>query len=367
MNFIKDLDLTSQIDALILKPAEFSDFELLQKIKGLPFISVIDEIESQVSELVKMKNPTKYFSPSELLKEAEMFLSKFDKEKYGVWVYYPWKNSLVHLLPEEDFIAVRTVRNKYKITEEEQMELARKKIGIIGLSVGQSVAISLAIERSFGELRIADFDTLELGNMNRLRSSVTNIGIEKTKLVKREIAEIDPFLKVTIFEVGLTDENIDSFFVEGGKLDLLIEECDNIKVKIQSRLKARSLEIPVIMDTSDRGLLDIERFDLERNRPLFHGFLSKFGSEDELLGKLDTIKYEVLMAILDYEKISKRGKDSLQELGKTITSWPQLGSSVIMGGAMCAHFARKILTNKKVNSGRSYVDLDQYFNSNNES
>jgi hypothetical protein len=40
--------------------------------------------------------------------------------------------------------------------------LARKRIGVVGLSVGQSVALVLALERSFAQLRVADFDTLDL-------------------------------------------------------------------------------------------------------------------------------------------------------------------------------------------------------------
>src|SRR5690606_20421554 len=99
---------------------------------------------------------------------------------------------------------------------EEQNILLSKKIGIIGLSVGQSVAISLAMERSFGELRIADFDTLDLSNMNRIRTGLFNLGIKKSWMVAREIAEIDPFLKVTVYEEGITDENIDDFFTLGG-------------------------------------------------------------------------------------------------------------------------------------------------------
>ncbi|MCH7398967.1 ThiF family adenylyltransferase [Belliella sp. DSM 107340] len=367
MSYIKDLDFTHQIEALILNPQKVSEFQLLQKIKELPFISIIDEIDSQVSELIKLKNPSVKFQSTELAEQVETFFEEIDKEKFGVWVYYSWKNALVHLLPEEDFITVRTIRNKFKITDEEQSALATKKIGIIGLSVGQSVAISLAMERSFGELRIADFDTLELGNMNRLRTSVLNLGVSKTTLVKREIAEIDPFLKVKVYDEGLTDGNIESFFTEDGNLDLVVEECDNIKVKIEVRIKARELGIPVIMDTSDRGLIDIERFDLETDRPIFHGLLSGFGSENDLLENLNSSKTEILMSILDYEKISVRGKNSLSELGKSITSWPQLGTSVIMGGAMCAHFARKILTTQEVNSGRAYIDLDLYFNNKNES
>ena len=50
-------------------------------------------------------------------------------------------------------------------------------------------------------------------------------------------------------------------------------KCDSFPIKILSRLKARDYHIPVLMDTSDKGLIDIERFDLEPQRALFHGLL----------------------------------------------------------------------------------------------
>lgn len=131
-----------------------------------------------------------------------------DLNKYGVWVYYPWSNNLVHLLDEDEFIKVRTNRNIYKILPEEIETLGKKKIGIIGLSVGQSIAMTLALERTCGELRLADFDDIELSNMNRIRAGVQDLGMSKVVLAARQIAELDPYIKVKCFKEGLTNENI---------------------------------------------------------------------------------------------------------------------------------------------------------------
>ncbi len=111
---------------------------------------------------------------------------------------------------------VRTDRNRNKITSDEQALLATKKVGVIGLSVGQSVSLALTQERSFGELRLADYDTLDLSNLNRIRSGVHQLGLKKVVNVAREIAEIDPFLKVTCFPEGITTDNIERFLTEGG-------------------------------------------------------------------------------------------------------------------------------------------------------
>ncbi len=317
-----------------------------------------DEIYGQLQELVKMKNPAVRIKPEEYPELIQKHLGGRDIHSYGVWVYYPWSRRLVHMLDEEEFIKVRSNRNQYKITQKEQEILSKKRIGIIGLSVGQSIALTLAMERGFGELRLTDFDTLELSNLNRIRSGVHNLGIPKVVITAREIAEMDPFLKVICFFNGLNEENMDSFFSDNGKLDLLVDECDGLDIKILARFKARELRIPVIMDTSDRGMLDVERFDLEPNRPLLHGTIENVDPQN--IKNLSTEdKIPVMLQMLGVENISLRAKASMIEVEQTINTWPQLASSVALGGAVGADVSRRILLDQYHDSGRYYIDLDE--------
>ena len=317
-----------------------------------------DEIYGQLQELVKMKNPAVRIKPEEYPELIQKHLGGRDIHSYGVWVYYPWSRRLVHMLDEEEFIKVRSNRNQYKITLKEQETLSTKRIGIIGLSVGQSIALTLAMERGFGELRLTDFDTLELSNLNRIRSGVHNLGIPKVVITAREIAEMDPFLKVICFFNGLNEENMDSFFIDNGKLDLLVDECDGLDIKILARFKARELRIPVIMDTSDRGMLDVERFDLEPNRPLLHGTIENVDPQN--IKNLSTEdKIPVMLQMLGVENISLRAKASMIEVEQTINTWPQLASSVALGGAVGADVSRRILLDQYHDSGRYYIDLEE--------
>lgn len=317
-----------------------------------------DEIYGQLQELVKMKNPAVRIKPEEYPELIQKHLGGRDINSYGVWVYYPWSRRLVHMLDEEEFIKVRSNRNQYKITLKEQEILNTKRIGIIGLSVGQSIALTLAMERGFGELRLTDFDTLELSNLNRIRSGVHNLGIPKVVITAREIAEMDPFLKVICFFKGLDEENMDSFFSDNGKLDLLVDECDGLDIKILARFKARELRIPVIMDTSDRGMLDVERFDLEPNRPLLHGTIENVDPQN--IKNLSTEdKIPVMLQMLGVENISLRAKASMIEVEQTINTWPQLASSVALGGAVGADVSRRILLDQYHDSGRYYIDLEE--------
>lgn len=328
-------------------------------IAKTPNLQVFDTIQYQLQDLIKGLNPTTILDRKTLDEKITAHLKGTDLSDYGVWVFYPWLDKLVHILDEQEYILVRTNRNKHKITQEEQDLLAKKKIGVIGLSVGQSVSLTLAIERGCGELRIADYDVLDLTNLNRIRSGVQNVALKKTVIVAREIAEIDPFLKVTCFDEGITDSNIDDFLTKNGKLDLLIDECDGIDIKILCRVKARAYQIPVLMEASDRGTIDIERFDLEHTRPVLHGYIEHLDISKVKDLKTSEEKLPYMVPITGLETLSPRMKASAIEIMQTITTWPQLASAVTFGGGITADLSRKILLNLLHVSGRFFIDIDE--------
>ncbi len=333
--------------------------KLAQLLEEKPFIQLFDTIYNQLKDLVKSLNPSIVFNEITLKSAIDEYLDGADPIKYGVWVYYPWLEKVVHILDEQEYILVRTTRNKQKITQAEQEILLNKTIGVIGLSVGQSVSLTLAMERGCGELRIADFDVLDLTNINRIRSGVQNIDLKKTVIVAREIAEIDPFLKVSCFHEGITEDNIDDFLQKGKPLDLLIDECDGIDVKVMCRLKAKQYKIPVLMEASDRGTIDIERFDLEPDRPILHGLIEHLDTSRLKHLKTNEEKIPYILPIAGVETLSTRMKASMIEVQQTITSWPQLASAVTYGGGITADLSRKILLDQLHVSGRYFIDIDE--------
>lgn len=340
-----------------------SDQEQQQQLRRLleekPYIRVYDTIDQQLTELVKGFHPERTLSADEITQLKAEHVGNISLQAYGVWVYYPWNEKLVHLLDEEEFVRMRTNRNRYKITAEEQALLATKKIGVIGLSVGQSVSLTLSMERGYGELRIADFDELEITNLNRLRSGVHNMGLKKTVIVAREIAEIDPFLKVTCFHEGINANNLERFLLEGGKLDVLIDECDSVDIKINCRIAARRHQIPVLMEASDRGTVDVERFDLDPQRPILHGNVEHLDLSNVHLAKTMEEKLPFILPIVGVETMSTRMKASAIEIGQTISTWPQLASAVTYGGGITADVCRRILLDQYHQSGRYFIDIEE--------
>jgi len=345
--------------------------ELLKELLSKdPSIQIYDTIKSQLAELLKINNPQNKLSADEINSSIAALEKDGSLEHIGVWVYYPWSRKLVHILDEEDFIKVRTNRNLYKITHGELAVLREKKIGIIGLSVGQSIALTIATERICSEMHLADFDNIELANMNRLSfSNLYNLGAAKVIITAQKIAELDPYLKVTCFAEGITESNIDAFMGDGpDKLDILVEECDGLEVKILSRIKAKEKGIPVVMDTNDKGMLDIERFDLEPDRPILHGRLAELEAlgTPELLKKLHILTPEertrYVTQIIGMENVSEEMMHSLMEIKKTITGWPQLSSAVTLGAAMVTDTCRRIALGKLTTSGRHFVHFTDLLN-----
>jgi hypothetical protein len=358
-NIEKNLHKRSLFRAELLNlhhPADLARFTGLLHQEGT---EVFDTIGLQLRELHKLRNPSSKFAEDELQQLVDEHLNGEPEEQYGIWAYYPWNGTLVHLLPEDEFTEVRTNRNRNKITAEEQAALSTRIIGVIGMSVGSSIAVTMAMERICGELRIADFDTLDLSNMNRIRTGVDCIGLPKVILVAREIAMLDPYLKVLPYPDGVTAANMEDFMVGAHKLDMLVDVCDDMVMKVLSRLNARRYGIPVVMETSDRGMLDIEQFQFDPERPLFHGMLPKEYTAEELSGLSPAERFALTMQIVQFEKLSARARNSIAEIGKTLGTWPQLASSIMLGAGTCTEICRQVLLGQFRKSGRYYVDLNE--------
>ncbi|MFE3290970.1 Rv1355c family protein, partial [Rhodococcus sp. NPDC059234] len=327
-----------QYSATLLDDTRADDMELLELLRADPAVAFHDELDVQRSGLRALLPA----SDSAYADEAP------------VWAYYPWRRAVVRLLGPGGFRRLRLDRNRNKITRDEQQRLRALEIGIVGLSVGHAIALALTLEGSCGALRLADFDDVELSNLNRVPGTVFDLGVNKAVVAARRIAELDPYLEVSVHAGGI-DSDVMGGFLRG--LDLVVDECDSLDMKSAIRAQARARRIPVLMETSDRGLLDVERFDLEPDRPLLHGFL---GSVDS--GALGGLSQRDLVAqalrILGPEDVSSRMAASLVELGGTLSTWPQLGGDVLLGAGCVAAAVRRLGLGLPLPSGRIRIDVD---------
>jgi molybdopterin/thiamine biosynthesis adenylyltransferase/nitroreductase len=326
-----------QYSATILDPGVADDLRLLQELRDDPMVDVMDRADHMASTLERLRPPV----APDLLAESRR------------WAYFPWRRTLVSILGPRAYARARLDRNRHLITAEEQQRLCALRIGVVGLSVGHGIAHALATQGLCGELHLADFDHLELSNLNRVPATLFDIGVNKAVAAARRIAEIDPYVQLKVFDSGLTPATVDAF-IEG--VDILVEECDSLDIKALLRETARARRRPVLMATSDRGLIDVERFDTEPERPIFHGLL---GDADiaGLSGLTDRDKIPHVLRILEAGSLSARGAASLIEVGHTLSTWPQLAGDAALGVAAVAEAVRRIGLDEDLTSGRGRIDV----------
>lgn len=320
----------------ILDPSVDEDAEFLARLRTDTRIEHVDSWATQDAALKRL-GPT---LDAELVAETPRF------------VYYPWRRAVVKILGPLSFRRLRLDRNRNLITGDEQNLLGRLTIGVVGLSSGHVIAHTLAMQGMVGELRLADFDDLELSNLNRIPAGLFDLSVNKTIVAARRIAELDPYLTVRTMPAGISRDDIDDF-LDG--LDIVVEECDSLDVKALVRHQARARRLPVVMATSDRGMVDVERFDLEPDRPIFHGLLGDLDPA-ELAGLSGPEKVPYVMRLIDVGGLTTRGAASLLEVGHTLSTWPQLAGDVTLGAGAVAEAVRRIGLCEPLSSGRVSLD-----------
>lgn len=290
--------------------------------------------------------------------EAEIADLRAELEPRSVVALLPWRRCAVHLPDAATFYELRTARNRLLVTDAEQRRYREGSVAVAGLSVGFGVVQNIVLGGGPARLSIADFDTLSISNLNRLPHSICDLGTSKTDLAARRVYELDPFADVHTLDEGLNESNIRELLVPNGNpVRLFFEEMDQLPMKIASRRVARELGIPVVMvsDVGDGVLVDVERFDLEPHRPLFHGRVP----EDRLDTTTPSERLGLVTAILGADAMTPRLQSSMVAVGKSLRGWPQLATAAAIAGAAGAWVARRILTGNDMPSGRYVVSLDE--------
>lgn len=101
--------------------------------------------------------------------------------------------------------------------------LKPSRIGIAGLGgLGSNIASAL-VRSGVGHLVIADFDQVELSNINRQLYTLSHIGQDKATALREILSGINPFCEIESHVVRITEENVCALF---GECDIIIEAFD---------------------------------------------------------------------------------------------------------------------------------------------
>jgi len=228
------------------------------------------------------------------------------------------------------------------------------------MSVGSAGALALAISGISRRAKLVDGAVISGSNLNRILTGVSSVGKPKATVIGQQIFEMNPYSEIAYYD-KVTKENVADIFDSNWQVNVAVDEIDDIEMKVRIRYEARKRKIPVIMATElgDTIMLDIERFDLEPNRPLFHGMIP--GIEDLLDKPLDNYREWTrhAMRIIDPANMTVKMQKSLLKIGTTVVTHPQLGSTVMMTGGVLTFAVKNIALGNPLKSGRHVISLER--------
>ena len=110
----------------------------------------------------------------------------------------------------EEFECLMMARHTPGIHE----KIKRSVVGIAGLGgLGSAIAIALA-RIGVGKLILVDFDMVEPSNLNRQQYFIHQIGVPKIEALQKNIASINPYVKVQTYQEKLDRDNAERIFKE---------------------------------------------------------------------------------------------------------------------------------------------------------
>ena len=91
-----------------------------------------------------------------------------------------------------------------------QKKFAAASVAVCGAGgLGSNIAIALA-RAGVGQLKIIDFDKIEITNLNRQQYFADQIGMFKAVALKENLSRIAPYCEVTAEVTKITEENVTS-------------------------------------------------------------------------------------------------------------------------------------------------------------
>lgn len=101
-------------------------------------------------------------------------------------------------------------------------------VAVAGLGgLGSNIAVALA-RTGVGHLHLVDFDVVEPSNLNRQQYGIRHLGMLKTEALRSELAEINPYIHITVDTVLVTADNAAELFAHD---EIVCEAFDRPEAK----------------------------------------------------------------------------------------------------------------------------------------
>lgn len=220
------------------------------------------------------------------------------------------------------------------IGEEKMNILKESNILLIGVGGVGGYVLECLIRSGIENITIADFDIIELSNLNRqIISNQTNLKHEKVEEAKKRALEINPNANINLIKAKLTSENIKEIDLK--RFDFIIDACDDAPLKCILIKKTTDLKIAFISSMGTGNRFHPEELTVGKLKETIEDPLAR---KIRRLLKTESPKY-LNIKVLWSKEVPKK----VEHLG-TICSLPMAAGSII-----ASHVINKIIKRKEQN------------------
>ena len=167
-----------------------------------------------------------------------------------------------------------------QIEIEGQQKIMDSTMLIIGMGgLGSPTALYLAAS-GVGHIIIADFDQVELSNLQRqIIHGTSDIGDDKVNSAKAKMLEINPNIKVTIANEIVHTDNLSSLIKD---VDIVLDGTDNFESRFEINKACVEFQKPLVSAAVIRLEGQISVFKgYEKDQPCYQCLYSEDGNENE--------------------------------------------------------------------------------------
>ena len=137
-------------------------------------------------------------------------------------------------------------RNIGVLTTEEQEKLRKSCVVVAGCGGMGGASAKQLVRLGIGHVKIADFDSFAVHNLSRQCGSTSkNLGKNKAEVLSEHFRNINPELKLDVFNKGVTAENVREF-VQGASIVIDGTDYSRITDTVAMYRAARALGVCVI-------------------------------------------------------------------------------------------------------------------------
>ena len=139
------------------------------------------------------------------------------------------------------------------VLKDKLSKIQNVNIAILGVGGVGGFIFEMLVRLGVSKITVVDFDKFEESNLNRQVLATNNtLGMNKVEVAKIRAAEINKNCKVSIKNLKISQENINSILNE--KFDYVIDAIDDVKAKLAIIIYCSKHNIPLIssMGTGNR-------------------------------------------------------------------------------------------------------------------